>query len=176
MKDKIKRIKLIALDVDGVLTDGKIVYDSNGGELKFFDVQDGFGIVLCRKAGLKVAILSARSAKPVTQRAKDLKVDRVYQNAYPKLGRYEEMLKDFKISDEQVCFVGDDLPDLPVLKRVGFPVAVANAAAEVKKSAVYVTKKNGGAGAVREVIELILKTQGAWDKIVREMSSGWRKI
>lgn len=170
IKAKVQKVKLLVLDVDGVLTDGKIVYDSAGREIKYFDVQDGYGVVLCRKAGLKVTILSARSAKPVTQRAKDLKIDRVYQNAYPKITRYEEMLKDFHLKDEEVCFVGDDLPDLAVLKRVGFAVAVANANAEVKKKADYVTKKCGGAGAVREVIELILKTQGHWERILKDVA------
>ena len=168
-KEPIKKIKLLILDVDGVLTDGKIVYDAKGGELKFFDVQDGFGVVQARKAGLKVVILSARSSLPVLHRAKDLQLDAVYQSAYPKIMRYEEIRKDFKLKDEEICFVGDDLPDLCVLKKVGFPVAVANAAVEVKKVAAYVTKKSGGNGAVREVVELILKTQGRWAKVVKGM-------
>ncbi|HOW34924.1 MAG TPA: HAD-IIIA family hydrolase [Candidatus Omnitrophota bacterium] len=162
MKDRIKKIKVLALDVDGVLTDGKIVFDSNGAETKFFDVQDGFGIVFFRKAGFKTAIVTARASKVVTLRAADLEIDKVYLDAFPKTHAYEKMLRGFKVKDNEVCFVGDDLPDLPVLKRVGFAVAVANAVPEVKKAAHYVTKKKGGNGAVREVVELILKTQGKW--------------
>ena len=164
--DKIQKIKVLVLDVDGVLTDGKIVIDAQGKEIKTFDVQDGFGIVLLGRVGFKTAIISARSATAVTVRAKDLKIDKVYQDAYPKVNAYVKLLNDFKVSDDEVCFVGDDLPDVGVLKRVGFAVAVANAVEEVKKEADYVTKKSGGAGAVREVIELILKNQGKWESTV----------
>jgi len=171
MRANLKKIKLVVLDVDGVLTDWKIVFDSAGRELKFFNVMDGFAMAQCRKEGLKVAILSARSAGAVTKRAKDLKVDRIYQNAYPKLAKFDELLKEFKLKDENVCFVGDDFPDLAVLSRVGFAVAVANAAEEVKSAADYVTKKHGGNGAVREVIELILKAQGCWKNVVARQIS-----
>ena len=167
MDEKIKRIKILALDVDGVLTDGRIIYDSLGHEIKFFDVQDGYGIILWHRLGLKTAILSARSAKPVDVRAGDLKIDKIYQNAFPKIDTYEKLLKDFDARDEEVCFVGDDLPDLAVLKRVGFAVAVANANTEIKSVADYVTQKPGGRGAVREVIELILKSQDKWSVVVR---------
>ena len=167
MDDKIKRIKILALDVDGVLTDGRIIYDSLGHEIKFFDVQDGYGIILWRRLGLRTAILSARSAKPVDVRAGDLKIDKIYQNAFPKIDAYEKLLQDFDARDDEVCFVGDDLPDLAVLKRAGFAVAVANASADVKAVADYVTRNPGGRGAVREVIELILKTQDKWTMVVR---------
>ena len=167
MKSKIKKVKVLALDVDGVLTDGKIILDSDGKETRAFDVQDGYGIAVFKKAGFRTAIISAREAKPVEIRAQDLRIDKVYQNAYPKLDAYEKMLKDLDIKDGEVCFMGDDLPDIPVLKRVGFAVAVGNAAAEVKTQVDYVTKNRGGAGAVREVIELILKAQGKWDPIVQ---------
>lgn len=162
MKDKIKAIKVLALDVDGVLTDGKIIFDSQGNETKNFDVQDGFGIVFFRKAGFKTAIITARASKVVTIRANDLNIDKIYQDAYPKINAYRELLRDLKVKDKEVCFIGDDLPDLPVLKRVGFAVGVANAVPEVKKAAHYITKRRGGKGAVREVIELILKAQGKW--------------
>jgi len=157
------------MDVDGVLTDGRIVYDTSGKELKFYDVQDGFGIVIFQRAGYKTAIISARSAKAVTVRARDLKIDKVYQNAYPKMNSYRKMLEDFKINDEEVCFMGDDLPDLPILEKAGFAVAVPNAVSEVKQAADYITRKAGGNGAVREVIELILKTQGRFDKILHSL-------
>ncbi len=166
LKEKINKIKVLALDVDGVLSDGKIIVDSNGNETKNFDVQDGFGMVILRRAGFKIVIITARSSRPVDFRAKDLKIDKVYQDAYPKIEFYKRMLKELEVSDEEVCFVGDDLPDLGVLRQVGFAVAVANAVEEIKKEVHYVTHKPGGHGAVREVIELILKTQGKWEAIL----------
>ncbi len=166
---KFKKVKLLVMDVDGVLTDGKIVVDAQGKELKFFDVQDGFGLVLLRQAGIKTAILSARSAPAVTARAEDLKIDKICQDAYPKASVYERLIHEVNCTDEQVCFMGDDLPDLPVLKRVGLAIAVPNAMPELKKVAHYVTMRRGGDGAVREVVELILKTQGKWKNIVARM-------
>ena len=154
------------MDVDGVLTDGKIVINHRGEEIKVYDVQDGFGIVFFRKAGFKTAIISARSAKAVTARAQDLKIHKIYQDAYPKIDAYQKMLAAFKVSDEEICYIGDDLPDVPVLERVGFAVAVPNAVPEVKHVADYITQKHGGAGAVREVIELILKMQDKWPQVV----------
>lgn len=169
LKTKLNKIKLLVMDADGVLTDGKIVVDAQGKELKFFDVQDGFGLVLLRQEGIKTAILSARSSSAVTARAEDLKIDKICQDAYPKTNAYESLIKELGCTDEQVCFMGDDLPDLPVLKRVGLAVAVPNAMDELKKIAHYVTTRRGGAGAVREVIELILKAQGKWKNIVAQM-------
>jgi len=168
MKEKLKKIKAVVMDVDGVLTNGHIVYDSAGREIKQFDVQDGYGIVLCRKAGLKTAIITARESKPVAIRALDLKIDKTYQNAYPKLNVYRRMLVDLKVKDSEVCYIGDDIPDLHVIRKAGFGVAVRNAVAEVKRAADYVTKKEGGRGAVREVIEMILKTQKKWKKVLPE--------
>lgn len=166
LKEKIRKIKVLALDVDGVLTDGKIIVDSRGDEIKEFDVQDGLGIVLFRRHGFKIVIITARDSKPVDFRAKDLKIDKVYQGAYPKIEYYKRMLQELSVSDEEVCYVGDDLPDLNVLKQVGFGVTVPNAVEEIKRIADYTTHRSGGNGAVREVIELILKTQGKWDEIV----------
>ena len=162
MKEALQKIKCVAMDVDGVLTDGRIIMDSNGVEFKNFDVQDGFGIVFLKKCGIKTAIISARESAVVAHRAKDLKIDKVYVGVYPKLGAYESILEEFKLLDEEVCFIGDDLADLSVMRRCGFSVAVANAVFEVKQIADYVTVKRGGAGAVRETIELILQAQGLW--------------
>lgn len=167
LKKKIAKIRLVIFDVDGVLTDGRIIVDDNGQEIKNFHVQDGFGIVLLRKAGFKTAIISARATKAVVARANDLKIDRVFEAAFPKTTAYEGLLKEFQLKDEEVCFVGDDLPDLCVLKRVGLAITVPNAVDEVKKVAHYTTKKSGGHGAAREVVELILKTQGKWKAIVQ---------
>ncbi len=167
LKTKIQKIKLLVLDVDGVLTDGKIIYDSKGTEIKHFDVQDGFGIVFFQKLGFKTAIITARASAVVGVRSKDLGITRVYQNAFPKMTAYKKLMKEFRLRDEEVCFVGDDLPDLALLKRVGFAVTVPNAVHEIKKVAHYITQKQGGHGAVREVIELILKTQGKWDGFLK---------
>ncbi|MFH1691397.1 MAG: HAD-IIIA family hydrolase [Candidatus Omnitrophota bacterium] len=167
LKAKIKKIKIFLLDVDGVLTDGRIVYDSRGQELKFFDVHDGLGVYLLRRMGIKTILITAKSSKTIMPRAKDMKVEAVYGNILPKLKVYEKIRKEYKLKDEEVCFVGDDLVDLCVLKRAGFAVATKNACADVKKVATYVTKKNGGRGAVREVAELILKTKGFWPQVLR---------
>ena len=164
---RLKHIKVLALDVDGVLTDGKIVLDSKGSEIKQFDVQDGFGLVLLKKAGLKTAIISARSSSALSARAQDLNIDKVYQDAFPKVHAYDNLLKELGLRDENVCFLGDDLPDLGIFRRAGCAVAVANACQELKKEAHYVTKKFGGYGAVREVVEMILKAQGLWGTILK---------
>ena len=166
MKDKLKKIKVLAMDVDGVLTDGGIIVDSQGKEIKRFNVLDGFGIVVAQRAGLKTAIITARLSAPVDFRAKDLGIHKVYQDAFPKIKAYEDMLKEFSVKDSDVCFIGDDLPDITILRRVGFAATVPNAAAGVKKYADYVTKKSGGFGAVREVIEMILAAQGKWKKVL----------
>lgn len=166
IKDRAKRVKILILDVDGVLTDGKIVLDETGKQLKFFDVQDGLGVVLLKRAGINTIILSARYSRAVSFRAKDIKVFKIYQNSDDKLKTYRRVLQQLKLNDKDVCFVGDELIDIPVLKRAGFSVAVANAAEEAKKVSDYITKRKGGDGAVREVIELILKSQGKWNKVI----------
>ena len=166
MNEKLKKIKALFLDVDGVMTDGRIIFDSDGKESKFFDVQDGLGIVCWQKTGHDTAIISSRASKVITHRAKDLEINHVYMGVFPKIDAYVKLLKELNVSDEEICFVGDDLADLGILKRVGFPVAVSNAVKEVKGVCDYVTEKHGGQGAVREVIELILKAQGQWAKVV----------
>jgi len=162
MINALKKIKVFVMDVDGVLTDGQIIVDSNGVESKNFDVQDGFGIVFLKKCGIITAIISARESGVVAYRAKDLKIDRVYVGVYPKMSAYENLLKEYNVSDEEVCFIGDDLADMAIMKRCGMAIAVANAVDEVKQIADHVTIKQGGKGAVREAIELILKAQGHW--------------
>lgn len=160
----LKKIKVLAMDVDGILTNGEIIVQGDGKETKIYNVQDGFGIVVFQKFGYKTAIITARSATAVAARAQDLKIHKVYQDAFPKTTAYEDMLKEFGVRDEEVCYMGDDLPDLPVLNRVGLAVTVPNAVEEAKKAADYVTRNPGGQGAVREVIELIMKAQGTWKK------------
>ena len=147
------------MDVDGILTDGRIVMDDEGRETKFFDVRDGFGIVMFRKAGFKTAIISARPSRTILHRAKDLSIDKVVTDTYPKIGAYESMLKEFGFKDEEACYMGDDLPDLDIMQKVGFAVSVPDGRPEVRQSAHYVTTHRGGRGAVREVIEMIMKAQ-----------------
>ncbi len=162
MKARLKRIKLLIMDVDGVMTDGKIIMDSEGKETKFFDVQDGYGIVLAQRQGLLTAILSARASGVVKHRAKDLGIEHVYVDAYPKIKAYDELIQKLRIKDEEVCFIGDDLPDVEVLARVGFAVSVPNGTTEARQQADYVTCQRGGQGAIREVVEMILKAQNRW--------------
>jgi len=161
--DRAKRIKLLIVDIDGVMTDGRIVYSIYGDELKFFDVTDGFGISLLRTAGIPSVIITAKKSRIVTLRARDMRVAKAYQGYLDKLIPYENVLKRFKVAPEEICFIGDDLIDIPVLKRVGFAVAVPNAVEETKGAAHYITSKTGGRGAVREVCDMILKSQGKWE-------------
>ncbi len=161
-----KHIKLVITDVDGVLTDGVIYINSEGQEAKAFHVLDGTGIAYLHRAGIKVAIISGRTCKAVAHRARELDIEDVYQGAKNKIDAYEEILRKYSLRDEEVCYIGDDLIDLPILYRVGFPVAVANATPVVKQHATYVTKAKGGCGAVREVAEKILKFQDKWDFIM----------
>jgi len=161
-------VTALVLDVDGVLSDGRIIYDEFGDELKCFDVQDGAGLVLWRRAGLHSAIITARKAKLIKRRAKELAVDFLAQkNALNKLAAYEQFVKRFRLSESQVCAIADDLMDLPILRRAGFAVAVPNAVLEIKAVSHYVTSRPGGRGAVREVIDLILKAKGLWDEVVK---------
>ena len=166
--NRMKKVKMLILDADGVLTDGRIIWTSSAEEMKFFNVQDGVGIVLAQRAGLKVAIISARKSKVTEIRAKELKIAEVYQTTESKLVAYKRLKDKYKLADEEVAYIGDDLHDLPVLRRVGFAVATANAQEEVKQVSHYTTKKNGGNGAVREVINMILKAKGLWDKAVEK--------
>ncbi len=159
-------IKIVIIDVDGVLTDGKIMLDTNGNESKTFYVQDGTGITYLHRAGIKTAIISGRESKAVAHRAKELGIEDVYQGIHNKIEAYEKILKKHKIKDNEICYIGDDLIDLPILRRVGFSVAVPNAVLEVKKSVSYVTSARGGHGAIREVVEKILKSQGKWDMVI----------
>ena len=164
--DKAKKIKLLLLDVDGVLTDGRIVYDSHGRDMKFFDVHDGLGVYILKKAGIPTILITAKGSRAIRPRARDMEVETVYENISPKTKVLDKILKKYNVSSEEVCFVGDDLVDLCLMQSVGFPIAVLNAAAEIKQVADYITEREGGRGAVREVAELILKSQGRWDEAI----------
>lgn len=163
---KVKKIRLLLLDVDGVLTDGRIIYDSRGRDSKFFDVHDGLGVYLLYKAGIKTILVTAKASRAILPRARDMRIEEVYADVSPKSLVLEKILKKYRLKADELCFVGDDLVDLSLLKRVGFPVAVFNACPEVKRAAHYITIRQGGRGAVREVAELILKGQGRWQELV----------
>jgi len=163
-----KNIRLLLLDVDGVLTDGRIIYDGSGREGKSFNIKDGLGMVLLQRAGLEIGILSGRKSPAVTARAKELGIGLCKQKVLNKGKALEAILRMKKIRAEQICFVGDDLVDLPVFLRAGLAVAVADSAEEVQANAHYVTRLPGGQGAVREVCELILKAQGQWKKVTHQ--------
>ncbi len=165
MFERLQNIKLLLLDVDGVMTDGRIIFDSNGIESKFFNVKDGHGIKLVQRAGIEVGIVSGRKSEVATIRAAELGIVRVFQGAHDKLAVYREILEDTRLTDAQVAFMGDDLIDVPVLRRVGFAAAPADAVEEVLPHAHFVTRNRGGWGAVREVCDLILKGQGAWERL-----------
>ncbi|MGD9109401.1 MAG: HAD-IIIA family hydrolase [Phycisphaerales bacterium] len=159
-------VKLLALDVDGVMTDGGIILHDDGSEAKIFNLLDGHGIKMWRRAGLKVAFLSGRPSEPTNRRAEQLEVDYCLTDCYHKLPKLQHLLEEIGLSAENVAYVGDDLLDLPVVRAVGFGVAVANAVDELKQYADYVTTTPGGSGAVREVIEYILKKTGRWQQLM----------
>ncbi|UFS71315.1 HAD-IIIA family hydrolase [Geomonas sp. RF6] len=163
MEERLKKIKLLILDVDGVLTDGRIVFDANGVESKFFNVKDGHGIKMIQRLGIEVGIISGRASQVVTNRAEELGITRVFQKAYEKLTPYRQMLDDCGLTDEEAAFMGDDVIDIPVLRRAGFAAAPADAVAEVFPFVHFVAKNGGGWGAVREVCDLLIKAQGHWD-------------
>jgi len=166
LRERAKKVKLLLLDVDGVLTDGRIIYDSLGRDMKFFDVHDGLGVYALRKAGIKTVLITAKGSRSISPRARDMRVEEVFENISPKSAVLEKILKKYKADIDEVCFVGDDLVDICLMKRVGFPVAVFNAAPEVKQAAFYITLREGGRGAVREIAELILKSQDKWKEIL----------
>lgn len=165
-------IKLLLLDVDGVMTDGRIVYDANGIETKFFNVKDGHGIKMLQRAGIEVGIISGRESMVVTNRAAELGISLVYQKALDKLTPYLEILAIRGLKDEEIAFMGDDIIDIPVMRRVGFAAAPQDALAYVLDHADYVAANRGGWGAVREVCDLILKGTGRWEEITARYYHG----
>jgi 3-deoxy-D-manno-octulosonate 8-phosphate phosphatase (KDO 8-P phosphatase) len=168
MWQQARAVRLLAMDVDGVLTDGQILLDHHGQEWKNFHVHDGQGIVLARRAGLPVAWISGRAAAAVEHRAAELRVAWVYQQVADKVQVLQELLQHTGLAATAVAYIGDDLGDIPVLRRVGLPIAVANALPEVRACAAWVTQRAGGQGAVREVIDVLLRAQGHWPAVVQE--------
>lgn len=162
--EKAKKIKLLILDVDGVMTDGSIILDNEGNEFKKFHVRDGHGIKMLGKAGIKTGIITGRRSKVVDIRAKELGISDVFQKVYKKSEVYEKILKKYNYKDEDVAFMGDDIVDVELLKRAGLSAVPSDADEEAKKHADIVMKKDGGRGAVREFTDLILKSSGLWQK------------
>ena len=165
--ERAKKIKCVILDVDGVLTDGMIYAAQDGSELcKLFFVRDGLIISLARRAGLATAIITGRSSGIVANRAKELHIDLVYQGSLDKRAAYADIKKQTGLTDAEIAYVGDDIVDLPILREVGLPCAVGDAVPEVREAAQIIASAPGGRGAVREIYEIILKTQGLWDQIL----------
>ncbi len=164
VRRKARKIKLLLLDVDGVLTDGRIIIDDRGVESKEFHVRDGQGIALLMRAGIEVGFITGRSSNAVRHRARDLGVTLVYQSVTDKLASYTKIKRQRRLTDDQISYVGDDLIDQPVLSQVGLAIAVADGWPELRAVVDYTTKAWGGKGAVREVAELLLKAQGKWLK------------
>jgi len=164
---RVARIELLLLDVDGVLTDGSIVYTDDQREIKRFHVRDGSGLKFWHQSGKRSAIVSGRKTLAVDVRAAELGIALVYQGHGEKLPAVERVLAEANVRADQVCAIGDDLPDLPVLRRCGVGIAVADACAELRAAADYVTATPGGRGAVREAIEWLLKVQGRWGEVLQ---------
>lgn len=170
------RIRLLLMDVDGVLTDGRLynVPDPEGkmAETKGFDSQDGIGLQWLNWKGIKTGVISGRQSPATVERARQCKMAYVYQGHTEKIPILEEILADAKIAKDEVAYIGDDFTDVVIMHRVGFAVATANARPEVKKEAHYVTQAVGGSGAVREVVEMLLRAQGLWDDILKHYEIG----
>jgi 3-deoxy-D-manno-octulosonate 8-phosphate phosphatase (KDO 8-P phosphatase) len=166
IEEQAARIRLLLFDVDGVLTDGKLLLHADGTESKVFDIKDGTGIVWAQRLGLTVGFLSARSSAATAQRAAQLGITLVHQGVSSKLETYEQIADSLMLEDEEVAYMGDDILDLPVLARVGLAAAPADAAPDVRERVHWISHANGGAGAARELIELILRAQGLWDTVM----------
>ncbi|HKI52360.1 MAG TPA: HAD-IIIA family hydrolase [Geothermobacteraceae bacterium] len=167
MQNKLSSIKMLLLDVDGVLTDGRVIINDSGAETKAFDVRDGHGLKLLQRAGIDVGIITGRNSAVVAHRMRELGIELVYQGVKDKLEPFNEILERFQLSPQQVAYIGDDIVDLPVLRRVGFAATVADACPDLFERVDFVSSRPGGRGAVREVCEMLLKTQGYWEELTR---------
>jgi 3-deoxy-D-manno-octulosonate 8-phosphate phosphatase (KDO 8-P phosphatase) len=170
INQRLQSIQLLLLDVDGVMTDGRIIYDAEGNEIKSFNVKDGLGIRLLIEAGIQVGIITGRGSNALRHRCKNLGIDLLYEHTLDKKKVLFEILEKTHFSVNQVAFMGDDLPDIPLLKEVAVGISVANAASEVIAAADMVTHNPGGDGAVREICEAILKAKNQWDPVVQRFS------
>lgn len=166
---KAARVRLFVTDVDGVLTDGSIVYNAQGDQIQTFNVHDGFGIKLLQKAGIEVAIISSRTSMALETRARELSIKRVFQGRGDKIAVYQMIVAELGVKNEETAYIGDDWVDLPLLRMAGFSVAVSNATYPLHDYADYVTQREGGRGAVREVCDLILKARNKWGIFLNEI-------
>ena len=170
LKKRAARIKLLLMDVDGTMTDGGVILasEADGGafEIKRFDAHDGQGLTLAHTAGLKTGCITGRESPALLRRAHEMKMEFIYMKQPIKMPAYEEIVQKAGVPDSAVAFIGDDLPDIPVMRRVGLAVAVGDAVPEVKQAAHYTTRAFGGDGAVRETVELILKSKGIWPEMI----------
>jgi len=170
LKKRAAKIKVVLMDVDGTITDGSVTLlsqpDGSALEIKNFDAHDGQGLTLGRTAGLRMGVITGRESPALRRRMKELSVEFVYEKQPHKIAAYEDILKKAGVAEDEVAYLGDDLPDLTVMKRVGLAVAVGNAVEEVKRAADYTTLRTGGKGAARELIELILKSKGIWEEMI----------
>jgi len=167
MIDKVKAIRLLVLDVDGVLTTGAIYYGSDNFEMRGFHIHDGMGIKLLQSAGIKVAIISGKQSDPVERRIKDLQIEHAYLGYDVKLPAYEDLKQKLNIKDHEIAYMGDDLPDLPILRRAGFSITVPQASEIIRQHVDYITKRKPGKGAVREVCEFILESQDRLQSVLQ---------
>jgi 3-deoxy-D-manno-octulosonate 8-phosphate phosphatase (KDO 8-P phosphatase) len=166
IEERAARVRLILFDVDGVLTDGTLLLHADGTESKTFDIKDGTGLVWAQRLGITVGFLSARSSSATAQRAAQLGITLVHQGVSSKLETYEQIADSLMLDDDEIAYMGDDILDLPVLARVGLATAPADAAPDVRSRVHWVAQARGGAGAARELIELILRAQGLWDSVL----------
>jgi len=166
LPENLKDIQLLLLDVDGVLTDGSIIYSDAGSEIKEFNVKDGFGIKLVMAAGIKVGLVTGRSSEALDRRCRDLGIDFIYDGAQHKARLLDKIITDTGTGADDTAFIGDDLPDIPLMRRIGLPIAVADAHELVRDCADWVTSAPGGRGAVREVCDALLKARGEWEKML----------
>jgi 3-deoxy-D-manno-octulosonate 8-phosphate phosphatase (KDO 8-P phosphatase) len=172
LKKRAAQVKVLLMDVDGTMTDGGVMLlsqpDGSALEIKKFDAHDGQGLTLAHTAGIRTGCITGRESAALLRRANEMKMEFIYMKQPLKMPAYEEILKKAGVSDAEVSYVGDDLPDIPLLRRVGLAVAVGDAVPEVKKSAHYTTKALAGHGAIREAIELILKSKGIWEQLIEK--------
>lgn len=171
VRSRARRVKLLLLDCDGVLTDGRITLVGDDHEQKSFHTRDGHGLVLLHRAGLQSGIISGRTSGAVVRRARELRVTHVRQGNSDKIRDYEEVVAGAGVTDAEVAYVGDDLTDIPLMRRAGLAVAVADATEDTRRHAHHVTTLPGGSGAVREVCELILRAQGRWDELIKKYTA-----
>ncbi len=167
LEERCRSIAVLLSDVDGVLTDGQIFLDNQGIESKAFHIRDGLGVKLWQKAGYQFGMLTLRSTQSLKVRAAELGIEIIRQGVPDKLAALKQILAELKLTRDRVCYMGDDLPDLPVIRAVGLGIAVADACGEVRQAAQHTTQQCGGRGAVREVVELILKAQGRWTDVIQ---------